>query len=132
MDERRQRRVADAIRDELSELVIYELADPRVSLTGITDVHLSPDGRKADVLIRTEGGAKAQQETLNALEHASPFLRRELTKRLSLRQVPDLRFRPDSGTASSERMDVLLKEAQKWRRKVDRKSTEPGKTEGTQ
>lgn len=123
MDERRQQRVADAIRDELSELVVYELADPRIRLLGITGVHLSPDGKKADVLVRTEGGDQERDATLAALGNASGFLRRQLGSRLSLRQAPDLRFVSDTGAASNDRMESLLKEAQKWRRKMEGGST---------
>ena len=119
MDERRQQRVADAIRNELSELVVYELADPRIMLLGITGVHISPDGKKADVLVRLDGDAKHRDETLAALEKASGFLRRQLASRLSLRQSPDLRFVSDTGSASNEQMESLLKKAQKWRRKLD-------------
>lgn len=120
MEERRQKRVADAIRDELAELVVYELADPRIQIGGITDVHLSPDGKRADVLVHTTGEAAQQEQTLEALHTASGFLRRQLSLRLTLRHVPDLRFRPDSEAASGDRLEVLWKRAQKWRRKLDR------------
>lgn len=126
MDERRQQRVADALRDEISELVVFELADPRIQLLGITGVHISPDGRKADVLIRMEGAAPEREATLKALANAAGFLKRELGRRLSLRQVPDLRFVPDTGSASNERMEALLKKAQKWRKKVEGQAGEPG------
>lgn len=119
MDERRQQRVADALRDEISELVVYELTDPRIQLLGITGVHISPDGRKADVLIRTEGSAQERDATLKALAHAAGFLKRELARRLALRQVPDLRFVSDTGAASNEQMEALLKKAQKWRKKLE-------------
>lgn len=119
MDERRQKRVADAIRDELSELVIYELADPQIMLLGITGVHLSPDGKKADVLVRIDGDNRNRDATLAALGKASGFLRRQLASRLALRQAPDLRFVSDTGTASNERMETLLKKARKWRQKLD-------------
>ena len=120
MDERRQRRIAEAIRDELSEMVVYELTDPRIRIAAVTDIDISPDGKKVDVLIRAEGDAKAQAATIEALSHANGFIRKELANRLSLRNVPDLRFRPDTGTESPERMEVLLKRAQKWRRKLDK------------
>lgn len=124
MDERRQQRVADALRDEISELVVYELADPRIQLLGITGVHISPDGKKADVLVRTEGTDQDRDATLKALARAARFLKRELGQRLSLRQVPDLRFVSDTGAASNDRMESLLKQAQKWRKKVESKRDE--------
>jgi ribosome-binding factor A len=128
MDERRQQRVADALRDEISELVVYELTDPRIQLLGITGVHISPDGRKADVLVRTEGTAQEREATLKALANAAGFLKRELGRRLSLRQVPDLRFVSDTGAASNEKMEALLKKAQKWRRKLESQAGESGAT----
>ena len=120
MDERRKIRMAEAIRDELAELIVYELADPRIQLTGITDVHLSPDGKRADILVHTTGTQSEQTETFEALGTAAGFLRKQLSLRLSLRHVPDLRFRPDSEAASGDRLEVLWKRAQKWRRKLEK------------
>ena len=119
MDERRQLRVADAIREELSELVVYELADPQIALLGITGVHLSPDGKKADVLVRIDGDEKRRDATLTALGRATGFLRRQLASRLALRQAPELRFVSDTGTATNERMESLLKRARDWRRRLE-------------
>ncbi len=119
MDQRRQQRVADAIRDELSELIVYELDDPRIRIAGITDVRLSPDGKRADVLVRTEGGLEQREETFTALQNASGFLRHQLTSRLALRHAPGLTFVSDTGVASDQRMESLLKEARAWRRKLD-------------
>lgn len=129
MEERRKIRLAEAIRDELAELIVYELADPRIQLAGVTDVHLSPDGKRADVLVHTTGNETEQSATMEALTSAAGFLRKQLILRLALRHVPDLRFRPDSEAASGERLEVLLKRAQKWRRKLEKGSgpeTGPG------
>lgn len=122
MEERRKIRLAEAIRDELAELIVYELVDPRIQLAGVTDVHLSPDGKRADVLVHTTGNETEQAATMEALTSAAGFLRKQLTLRLALRHVPDLRFRPDSEAASGERLEVLLKRAQKWRRKLEKGS----------
>jgi ribosome-binding factor A len=130
MEERRKIRVAEAIRDELAELAVYELADPRIQIAGITDVHLSPDGKRADVLVHTTGTAEQQQQTLDGLEAASGFLRKQLSLRLALRHVPDLRFRSDSGASSGDRLEVLWNRAQKWRRKMA-KQQQPGSPDAT-
>ncbi|MCW5964319.1 MAG: 30S ribosome-binding factor RbfA [Bryobacterales bacterium] len=131
MEERRKIRLAEAIRDELAELIVYELADPRIQLAGVTDVHLSPDGKRADVLVHTTGAETEQAATMEALAVAAGFLRRQLSLRLALRHVPDLRFRPDSEAASGERLEVLWKRAQKWRRKLERGSGPEAKSGGT-
>jgi len=125
MDERRQKRVADAIRDELSELIIYELSDPRIQLDGITEVHISPDGKRADVLVHTTGSSQQQDITLEALRSAAGFLRRQISVRLSLRHAPDLRFLADSEAGSGDRLEVLWKRSQKWRRKLNKTETTP-------
>ena len=120
MDERRKIRVAEAIRDELAELIVYELADPRIQLAGLTEVHLSPDGKRADILVHMEGTHQDQTTTLEALATASGFLRKQLSLRLSLRHIPDLRFRPDLEAASGDRLEVLWKRARKWRRRLEK------------
>jgi len=76
----RTERISEALREELTELVGYELADPRVASATVTGLEVSPDKRHALVLVRVDEGADTQQ-TIAALEHAAPFLRREVARR---------------------------------------------------
>ena len=115
MDERRTRRVSEAVREELIELVGFEMADPRLLAVEVNHVSLSPDGRHAHVLIGVRGDEGVQKDAFAALEHAQPFLRRQLARRLSLRRVPELHFAADLGAESLDRIERLLQRARKSR-----------------
>src|SRR5450432_4341309 len=94
MDENRTRRVSEAVREELSELIGFEMDDPRLSDVSVTSADVSPDMRHAHVKIAIDTGA--ERSVLAGLEHAKSFLKHELAARLNLRRVPDLHFAVDS------------------------------------
>jgi ribosome-binding factor A len=115
MDERRSLRVSEAVREELAELVGFELDDPRLRTVTVSQVEVSPDGRHARIKVILEGDEQAQHASLAALEHASHYLRHELASRLQLRRVPELHFEPDRWADADNRVDILLKRARKTR-----------------
>ncbi len=114
MDARRSLRVSEAVREELAEIIGFEMSDPRVGLVDVIEVHLSPDSRHAHVKVGLSGDEQAREAALEALSHARNYLRHQIAVRLSLRRVPELHFEPD-GAESSARIDLLLKRAKKNR-----------------
>jgi ribosome-binding factor A len=119
MDERRTLRVSEAVREELSELIGFETADPRLLEVDVTEVHASQDGRHATIKVAVRGDERQQKEALLALEHARHYLRRELGFRLSLRHVPELHFVQDRNTDVESRIDFLIKRAKKSRGRTE-------------
>jgi ribosome-binding factor A len=115
MDERRTRRVSEAVREELIELIGFEMADPRLLPVEVNLVNVSPDGRHAHVLIGVRGDETVQREAFAALDHAQNYLRHQLARRLSLRRVPELHFEADLGSESEDRIERLLARARKTR-----------------
>jgi ribosome-binding factor A len=115
MDERRTLRVSEAVREELSELIGFETADPRLLSVEVGDVHVSPDGKYASIKVVIRGDEREQRQSMAALEHAAGFLRHELAARLSLRQVPELHFSLDRNPDVESRIEFLLKRAKKSR-----------------
>jgi ribosome-binding factor A len=115
MDERRIRRVSEAVREELIELIGFEMSDPRLLAVEVNHVDLSPDGRHALVLVGLRGDDKVQREALAGLDHARHYLRHELARRLSLRRVPELHFDADPGAETENRIERLLQRARKTR-----------------
>lgn len=102
----RLERVAKLIREELSELLQRQVKDPRLGeFLAITDVSVSPDLKYARVFVSRIGTEEEKQELLAVLSSASGFLRRELTRRLNLRSIPELSFHWDD---SIERGDRIL------------------------
>lgn len=101
-------RVAEAIRDELSQLLAREVHDPGVGFITLTRVKVSPDLQIARVYYTTMGDEKAQRETAKALKRAAPFLRRQLGQRIRLRRVPEVEFFYDDSIAQGDRIEQIL------------------------
>jgi len=95
MDAHRAQRISEAIREELSQIIGYELEDPRIGMVDVTEVLVAPDLKRARVRLHLEGDDRRRAQCLLAVEGARRFLRRELATRLRLFRVPDLHFEPD-------------------------------------
>ena len=115
MHERRTLRVSEAVREELTELIGFELDDPRLFEVTVTEVRVSPDGRYAHVKVDLGGDEPRQKAALAALEHARHYSRHELSSRLNLRHVPELNFEQDRYSDADRRVEILLKRAKKSR-----------------
>lgn len=115
MDPHRSERVTEALREELDELIGYEMSDPRVSGLTVTEVLLSPDRKKAQVRLAMPPDDSAREQALEALEHAKGFLKRELAQRLQLFRVPELYFAADMSVGLTSKLEHLLKRVKKGR-----------------
>jgi ribosome-binding factor A len=112
MDHRTER-ISEAIREELTELIGYEMSDPRVLNVAVTAVYISPDKRKAVVRIAVHDGEVAP--ALEALEHGKSFLKRQLGERLEIFRIPELYFEADQTAMLSGRLDHIMKRIRKGR-----------------
>jgi ribosome-binding factor A len=81
------------MKQEIAEILMRKIKDPRIGFVTVTDVEVSHDLRNAKVFVSIYGGDK--KETLKGLESAMPFIRSELARRMRLRLVPELLFRFD-------------------------------------
>jgi len=115
MDAIRLQRVSEQIREELTELIEYEMSDPRVEGITVTDVHIAPDGRKARVMVAVSD-AEGRDEAMNALEHARAYLRTQVAHRLSLHRTPDLQFELDA-VIDPRHLNQIMKRIRKGRPK---------------
>jgi ribosome-binding factor A len=105
-------KVAEEIRREASKIVQEELRDPRLGFTTITRVELTPDLRFARIFFSVYGHEKQWEDTLDALESAAGFIRRELGHRLQLRFVPEVVFKGDHSAEHSIRIEQELEAIQ--------------------
>ena len=105
----RLNRVNDMIRKELSELLMREIRDPRLSgLLSVTQVDTSKDLRFAKVFVSVMGSEEEKKQAEEGLAAASGYLRRGLGERLTLRYVPALSFyRDDSIERGSRLLDII-------------------------
>lgn len=104
----RSRQVAEQIQRELADLLQFELKDPRVGMATITEVDVSGDLAHAKIYIVAHENA---EETLKGLQSAAGFLRTQLSKRLSLRSVPQLHFVYDSTMERGLKLSQLIDQA---------------------
>ena len=110
MGKKYQRRVSDLIRTHLTDLLERKANDPRLRMVTITDVAATPDARRADVHFSVLGGSEAQAEAQAGLESAGGWLRRELGRRLRLRNTPELVFHYDPSLERGEHIVSILDE----------------------
>ena len=115
MEGHRAGRVSEALREELGEMIAYELSDPRIGETVVTEVLVSPDMRHAQVRLHMSTDTEAQKGTIAALEGARGFLRHQLAERLNLFRIPELHFEADVKLAANARMDQLMKRVRRGR-----------------
>lgn len=109
----RSHRVADFIQRELAELIRSEIKDPRVtSMVTISSVEVSRDLGTAKVHYTIMGAQPGEREaTDNALKRAAGFLRRQLSQRMNIRSVPELRFYYDDSIERGASMSALIDQA---------------------
>jgi ribosome-binding factor A len=109
----RLQRIADRIRQELSEMLIREIADPRLEQIFVTDVRVDKELAFADVYVSAVEGVDRSQEILAGLKSASSFLRRALAARIELRTFPRLRFHWDPTPENADHIEKLLLQLKK-------------------
>jgi ribosome-binding factor A len=113
---RRPERVADILREEISQIVGYELEDPRLTMVTVTDVRLSDNLRDAQVFVTVIGDEAEHQLALSALRHAAPYVRKQLSLSLNLPRTPEIHFIRDRVEEKGERVDQLLEKIeQEWK-----------------
>ncbi|MBF2761272.1 MAG: 30S ribosome-binding factor RbfA [Ectothiorhodospiraceae bacterium AqS1] len=105
-------RVAEQIQREIALLLAHEVADPRIGEVTVSGVDLSPDMRRARVLI-TPGRSTDGDAAAVALNRAAGFLRSRLGARLRLRYLPRLEFAHDLTLERALRIDSLLEGAER-------------------
>lgn len=106
----RIQRIADRIRQELSELLIREISDPRLKLIYVTDVKVDKELAFADIFVSAVEGRERSAEVLDGLESAGGFIRRTLASRVELRVFPRLRFHWDPTPENADRIEKVLAE----------------------
>lgn len=106
----RVERVAEQIREEVSQILATEVADPGVGLVTVTRVKVTPDLSLARVYWTIMGDQAQRKETAKALSRAAAYVRHLLSSRLSLRRSPEVQFIFDQSVAAQDRVEQILYE----------------------
>ncbi len=116
---RRPERVAELLREEISQIVGYELDDRRVETVTVTEVRVSDNLRDAKVFVLVEGTDEEINAALIALRNAAPYIRKQVAFALDLRHAPALHFARDTVEERAHRIESLLSEIQTTERQND-------------
>jgi len=106
----RPERLAEAIKQEVSDLIRDEIKDPRIGFATITGVDVSSDLKYAKIYVSILGNADARGQAMTALKKATGFIRTELGRRIRLRHVPDISFKLDESLDNGDKVLKLLDE----------------------
>ena len=104
----RAKRIANRILEELSTLMMMEVADPRIATAYFTKVRVDRELAYADIYVSSLEGSQMKDEILEGMNHAKGFLRSELAHRIELRTFPALRIHWDPSPEHADRINALI------------------------
>lgn len=104
----KRERMSERIHQILSQLLLREIADPRLHDITVTEVSLDPELMYAKVYVSAFGDEKREREVMKGLRRARGYLRREVGKRIRLRNTPELHFYWDSTLAQADRINAII------------------------
>ena len=105
---RRPERFAEALKEEIAEVVGFELDDPRLALSTVTEVVVAANLKDAKVYVLIRGTEDEINKALKTLRHASTFVRQQVAMNLDLRHAPHLHFLRDTAEENASRVSEIL------------------------
>ena len=116
----RLKRVEEQIREEIANIILKEIKDPRIGLTSVNHVHVSKDLRFAKVYVSSlERDNISTDQTVQILTRARKFIRKLLGERVVLKYLPDLEFIHDDTMKRADRINTLLNDLDREREKKE-------------
>jgi ribosome-binding factor A len=111
----RRERLAEAMREVLSELLLTEIKDPRLAGVVISAVELSGDLKLARAYFSVFGDDERERQAADGFQQARGFLRRESGRRMRIHNPPELEFRRDKGFERADRVQRILDDIRGYR-----------------
>jgi len=108
MTSMRTTRVAEQMKKEVASIVEQDVKDPRIGFITITNVDLSNDLRHAKIFFSSLGNEEEQKKSLEGLENAKGFIRKEIASRIQLRYAPEILFRIDNSIEHGVKISQIL------------------------
>ena len=96
------------MKQEISQIILQELKDPRSGFVTVTKVEMTGDLREAKIFVSIMGKDEALKDTLQGLKSSLGFIRREIGKRIRLRFTPEISFALDNSLAYISHIQELL------------------------
>lgn len=107
---RRPERLAESLREQITEIVGFEMDDPRLLAVTVTDVRVSENMRDAKVFVIVQGTEDETKAALKALQNAATFVRQQVALNLDLRHAPVINFIRDTVEENAVRVDSLIRD----------------------
>lgn len=107
---RRTERLQEFIKEQVSEIILQHVRDPRIGFVSITDVEVSADLRHAKIFVSVLGDEEAKKASMAGLDSALKFIRGELGRRLQMRYTPEIMFRLDTSIERGSRVVSLIRD----------------------
>ena len=115
MEGKRSERVADLVRKEISEMLVKAIKDPRIGFVTITRVTVNEDCRSAKVYYSVVGTLAERKRSMEGLNSAKGYIRRELGHRMKLKYTPEIVFQFDPSIEYAAHMGELIHRLQEER-----------------
>lgn len=119
-------KLQELIKQETSKMLLYDIKDPRIGFVTVTDVEMTGDLREAKIYVSIMGNDEQIKDTMEGLNSALGFVRREIGKRIRLRFTPEISFAPDKSLDYSEHIQKILLKIEKERDTVENNNTGGG------
>ena len=112
-------KLQELIKQEMSKMLLKELKDPRIGFVTVTDVEMTGDLREAKIYVSVMGGEEQVKSSLEGLNSALGFIRREIGQRVRLRFTPEISFALDTSLDYGEHIQKLLLQVEGENKNVD-------------
>jgi ribosome-binding factor A len=109
----RSDRVAGLIQEALSDLLKKKIKDPFLQMAIITEIKMSADLKRAKVYFVSGGGTVSAKDTLKGFQRASGYMKKLLSREITLRYMPELTFYYDNSFDYGTKIDMLLESIEK-------------------
>ena len=119
-------KLQELIKQETSKMLLYDIKDPRIGFVTVTDVEMTGDLREAKIFVSIMGNEEQIKDTMQGLQSALGFVRREIGKRIRLRFTPEISFAPDKSLDYSEHIQKILLQIERERDTIENNTTGGG------
>ena len=117
-------KLQELIKQEVGKMILNDLKDPRIGFVTVTDVEMTGDLREAKIFVSIMGGAEQIKNSLEGLNSALGFVRREIGQRIRLRFTPEISFALDTSLDYGDHIQKLLLQVEGDVKNVDNTSAD--------
>ncbi|ADQ14755.1 30S ribosome-binding factor RbfA [Halanaerobium hydrogeniformans] len=108
MTKKRAIRVGELLKEEISQIILREMKDPRIAFVSVTDVKVSGDLRHAKVFVSVFGTDKEKEETMEGLDKATGYIRKLVGERVKIHHTPEIIFRYDDSIEQGVHISKII------------------------